>query len=205
MVAKLFKGAALLAIGAFVALMLAGFNVVNKFVSNPFQMSQEDRSQPVLLESVEKLSRFNAAVGNFELVLDIEEDVAWMPELIAGRRTLVVAAGTVNAYVDFSGLADEDLQLSPDGKSVSIRLPEPKLGRPNLDFDRSYIHDQDRGVVDRIVDAIETPQQEKFFKEAETKMAAAAEESELRKQAAENAKATLTSMFGGMGIQATFL
>lgn len=205
MIAKLFKGAALLAIGAFVALMLAGFNVVNTFASNPFQVSQEDRSQPVLLESVEKLSRFNAAVGNFELVLDIEEDVAWMPELIAGRRTLVVAAGTVNAYVDFSGLADEDLQLSPDGKSVAIRLPEPELERPNLDFDRSYIHDQDRGVVDRIVDAIETPQQEKFFKEAETRMAAAAEESELRKQAADNTKATLTSMFGGMGIQATFL
>jgi hypothetical protein len=85
------------------------------------------------------------------------------------------------------------------------KLPEPELGRPDLDFNRAYIRDQDRGVVDRIVDAIETPRPEKFFKEAETKMAAAAQESDLRKHAAENTKATLTGMFGGMEIQPTFL
>jgi hypothetical protein len=204
MVAKLLKGVALLIIGAFVALMLSGFGVMNMFQSNPFQVSQVDRSQPVLLKSVQDISQFHSAVGNFEVVLDIEEDVDWMPELIAGRRTLFVAAGTVNAYVDFSSIADEDLKLSPDGKSVAVRLPEPKLDKPNLDFDRSYIYGQDRGLFDRIADAIETPQQEKFFQEAETKMAAAAGESELRKQAADNTQAMLTGMFGGMGIQTAF-
>lgn len=205
MIAKLLKGIALLAVGAFVALALTGFGVMNVFASNPFQVSQVDRSQPVLLKSVQDISQFHAAVGNFEVLLDIEEDVDWMPGFIAGQRTLFVAAGTVNAYVDFSGLADQDVKLSPDGKSVTIKLPEPKLDKPNLDFDRSYIYAQDRGIVDRIMDAVETPQQEKFFQGAEAKMAAAAEESQLRKQAAENTKAMLTGMFGGMGIQTTFL
>ena len=205
MIGKLLKSVALVVAGAFVAVALTGLGVVNMFGSNPFQVSRTDRSQPVLLKSVQELSQYNAAVGNFELVLDIEDDVAWMPDIIAGQRTLFVAAGTVNTYVDLSGLADRDLTLSADGKSVTVRLPEPKLDKPNLNFDRSYIYDQDRGIFDRIVDAFETPVQTEFYKLAETKMASAAEESELRKQATENTKAMLTGMFGSLGIQVTFL
>jgi hypothetical protein len=203
MSAKLFKGIVLLVVGALVA--LGGLLAANTFGLSPFQASQVDRSQPVMLKSIQDVSQYHAAVGNFETVLDVENAVAWVPGIIAGRRTLYVAAGTVNAYVDLSGLADTDLRVSPDGKSVTVRLPEPKLDKPNLNFDRSYIYDQNRGIVDRIVDAIETPQQAELFELAETKLAAAAEESELRKQAAENTKAMLTVMLGSHGVQVTFL
>lgn len=205
MIGKLLMGVALVVVGGLVALTLTGLGVVNMFGSNPFQVSQTDRSQPVLLKSVQELSQYHAAVGNFELVLDIKDDVAWMPDIIAGQRTLFVAAGTVNTYVDLSGLADKDLTLSPDGKSMTVRLPEAKFDKPNLNFDRSYIYDQDRGIVDRVVDAFETPEQTEFYQLAETKMATAAEESDLRKQASDNTKAMLTSMFGSAGIQVTFL
>ena len=191
-------------VGALV-LALAVLGAANMFGFSPFQVSQIDRSQPALLKSIKDISQYHAAVGNFEVVLDIEDDVAGMPAIIAGRRTLFVAAGTVNAYVDLAGLADKDLTLSPDGKSVTVRLPEPQLDKPNIDQDRSYMFSQDRGVFDRIADAIETPQQAQFYKLAETKMAAAAEESELRKRAAENTRSMLTGMFGSLGIQVTFL
>ena len=203
MITKLFKGSGLVMVGALVA--LGGVLAATIFGFSPFQASQVDRSQPALLKSIKEISQYHAAVGNFEVVLDVEDDVGWMPDIIAGRRTLFVAAGTVNTYIDLSGLADKDLKLSPDGKSVTVRLPEPQLDKPNLDHDRSYMFDQDRGIFDRIVDAIETPQQAQFFKLAETKMATAAEESELRKQAAENTKTMLTGMFGSLGIQVTFL
>jgi hypothetical protein len=35
-------------------------------------------------------------------VIDTEDDIAGVPAIIAGRRTLFIAAGTVNAYVDLS-------------------------------------------------------------------------------------------------------
>ncbi|WP_211882598.1 DUF4230 domain-containing protein [Pseudarthrobacter albicanus] len=197
------KRIAFVVVGALVA--LAGLGVANMFGISPFQVRQTDRSQPALLKSIKDISQYHAAVGNFEVVLDIQDDVAWMPDIIAGRRTLFVAAGTVNAYADLSGLADKDLMLSADGKSVTVRLPEPQLDKPNLDHDRSYVFMQDRGVFDRIADAIESPQQAQFFKLAETKLAAAAEGSELRKQAAENTKAMLTGVFVSLGIQVTFL
>jgi Protein of unknown function (DUF4230) len=137
-------------------------------------------------------------------VLDIEDDIAGLPAFITGRRTLFVAAGTVNAYVDFSGLAEKDLVLSPDGKTVTVRLPEPQLDKPNLDQERSYVFSQERGVVDQIADAVDTPQQAQFYKLAEAKMAAAAEESDLRMRAAANTRSTLTSMFGAIGLQVSF-
>jgi len=188
-----------------IALGLAGLGVASLVGYSPLQVRQVDRSQPALLKSVKDISQYHAAVGNFEVVLDVEDDIPGIPALLAGRRTLFVAAGTVNTYVDLSGLAEKDLTLSADGKSATVHLPEAQLDKPNLDHDRSYIFSQDRGVVDAIADAIEPPQQAQFFKLAETKMTTAAEESELRKQASENTKVMLTGMFSSLGIQATFL
>lgn len=74
----------------------------------------------------------------------------WVPGFIADERSLFVAAGTVDAYVDFSGLAEGDLTLSDDGKSVEIRLPEAQLDKPNLDQGRTYLFSQERGVIDRV-------------------------------------------------------
>lgn len=186
-------------------LSMAGLGVGNMFGFNPFQGNTVDRSQPVLLKSIQDVSQYHAAMGNFEVVLDLEEDGAGVPSFIAGRRTLFVAAGTVNAYVDLSGLTEKDLKLSADGKSATVRLPDPKLDKPNLDFDRSYVFGQNRGIVNRIVDAFETPEQAKFYQQAEAKMAAAAEESELQKRAAENTEAMLTGMFSALGISVAFL
>jgi hypothetical protein len=108
---SLMKGIALLVLGALVA--LSGVTAANALGLNPFQSRRIDRSQPTLLKSIQDVSRFQAAVGNFEKVIDIEDDIAGVPAIIAGRRTLFVAAGTVNAYVDLSGLADKDLETRP--------------------------------------------------------------------------------------------
>jgi hypothetical protein len=204
MLGKLLRGTALVVVGALVALTLTGFGVINMFTSW-FQGSQVDRSQPVMLKSIQDMRQFHAAVGNFEVLLDIEDEAGWLPEFIAGRRTLFVGAGTVNSYVDFSGFADGDLNLSMDGKSLTIRLPEAKLDKPNLNLDRSGIYDQDRGVIERIADAIDTPEQKQFFMMAETKMAAAAQESELLKQATENTKSMLIGTFGSVGLEVNFI
>ncbi|WP_347107634.1 DUF4230 domain-containing protein [Paenarthrobacter sp. S56] len=171
---------------------------------SPFVWQRNDRSQPALLKSIKDISQYHAAVGNFETVVDVDDNVPGVPSVIAGRRTLFVAAGTVNAYVDLSGFAEDDLKLSADGKSVTVRLPEAVLDKPNLDHDRLYVFSQDRGIMDRIADAVETPQQAEFFELAETKLSSAAQESRLREQAVENTRTMLTGLFGSMGIQASF-
>jgi hypothetical protein len=175
---------------------LAGFKL-------PFQSTKIDRSQPALLKSIQDISQFHAAVGNFEVVLDYEDDVSWVPSFIAGERSLFVAAGTVNAYVDFSGITDGDLTLSEDGKSVEIRLPEAQLDKPNLDHNRTYLFSQERGVINRVGDALSTKNQQELYQLAEQKMISAAEESELVQQAEKNTRAMLTGMFDALDIEVT--
>lgn len=132
-------------------------------IALPFQVRTTDRSQPALLKSIQDLSQYHAAVSHFEVIVDVEHDVSWVPDFLAGERSLFVAAGTVNAYIDFSGFADGDLTLSEDGKSVVVRLPEAKLDKPNLDQERTYLFSQDRGVINRIGDAISTKDQRPLY------------------------------------------
>lgn len=196
---KLFKRVA-----AVVVVALAVLGVANVFGYSPFPASQGERTQTVLLKSIKDVSQLHTAIGTFELVIDTGDDDEGMPDIIAGRRTLFVAAGTVNAHVDLAGLAEKDLTLSPDGKSVEVRLPEPELDKPNIDYDRFKVYKDDRGVFDLIADVFDAPQQAELYKLAEIRLAAAAEKSELRERAAENARASLTGLFRPLGVQVTF-
>lgn len=190
-------------VASLVAVVLTAFLVATMLGYGPLS-NKSERSQTVLLKSVKEVSQLHSAIGTFELVVDTGDDDAGMPDFISGRRALFVAAGTVNAHVDLAGLAEEDLKLSADGKSVKVRLPEVQLDKPNIDHDKFRVYSQDRGLVDRIADVFEAPQQVELLRLSETKMAAAAEESELRERAAENAKATLTGLFGSLGYGVTF-
>lgn len=184
-----------------IVVALAGLYVANLLGLDLLRTTQ---SETAILNSIQDTSKYVAVVGDFEVVVDDKDDNLVLPNIISGRRTIFVGAGTVNAYVDLSGLSEDDLTLSADGKSVKVRLPEAQLEKPNLDQERSKVVSQDRGVLDRINDALAVPEQAKFYKMAEDKITAAAKESELRERASTNTKAMLTGMFGSMDIKATF-
>jgi hypothetical protein len=75
-------------------------------VGNPFQEQTIDRSGPAVLQSVQDLSRYTAASGNFEVVIDVETGRRFIPDIISGERVLFIAAGSVEAYVEFGGLTE---------------------------------------------------------------------------------------------------
>ncbi|WP_245778385.1 DUF4230 domain-containing protein [Lentzea xinjiangensis] len=160
-----------------------------------------DRSQPAMLKSVRDLSQYHAAAGEFQVVLDIENDVKWVPSALAGERTLFVAAGSVNAFVDFGSLKDDGLVVSPDGKTVELRLPKPQLDKPNMHHDRSYVFSQERGLINDLQALAGPPDQQRFYVAAEAKLAEAAKSSELLKRAEDNTRVMLTGMLQSLGFQ----
>jgi hypothetical protein len=173
---------------------------------NPFGSDTKDRSQPVLLKSLENLSDYHAATANMQVVVDVEEDVKLLPSFIKGERTLFVAAGTVDAAVDFRGLSrDPDaVQVSDDRRSVRLSLPAPKLLEPSLDPDRTRVYDRDRGVLDRVEDALsDRPGDEQpLYQLAEDKLAAAADEDpRLLKTAERNTRSMLEGLLRGLGFE----
>ncbi|MCY7402260.1 MAG: DUF4230 domain-containing protein [Nocardioides sp.] len=200
------KLTALLIAGVLGFVALAALGVAGLFgLANPFGTEEVDHSQPPILTSIEDIDEYHAAVGNFEVILDVEQDVNWVPDFIAGERSLFVAAGTVDAFVDFSGIADGDVVLSADGTTAEIRLPEAELGEPNLDQERTYLYDQERGLVDRVEDAISSDDQGDIYKLAEEKLRTAAAASELTDQARDNTETMLTGLCRSLGVEVTFV
>jgi hypothetical protein len=168
---------------------------------NPFGETSIDRSQPVLLQSIHNLSRFEAATGNFQVVVDLEKDASFLPDAVKGSRTLFVGAGGVDAYVDFGTLTGGALTMSPDREEVTIKLPRAQLEKPNLDNKRSYVYAQQRGLFDRVEDFLSSSpaDQQELYVLAEKKIAEAAQASDLRNRADQNTKAMLQGMLGTLG------
>ncbi|MEV4320553.1 DUF4230 domain-containing protein [Actinocrispum sp. NPDC049592] len=171
---------------------------------NPFESSTIDRSQPAVLQAVRDLSQYHAAAGDYQVVIDIEKDIKFVPSSIAGTRTLFVAAGSVDAFIDFGHLNQDAMVVSQDRKSVEITLPPAQLAKPSLDNNRSYIYSQERGLLDRLTALVDPPQQQQFYVAAEQKIAEAAQHSGLTDRAKNNTKMMLTGMIQGLGFAVTF-
>ena len=171
---------------------------------NPFRTEEVDRTGPVLLQSIRDLSQYHAAVGEFQVVVDLEKDVKFVPDVLAGQRALFVAAGSVNAFVDFSGLSGDALKMSQDGKTVEVTLPAAQLDKPNLDQQRSYLFAQQRGIWDRLTSLFATPNQQEFYVVGEQKIAEAATHAGLTKRAEANTRTMLTGLLRSLGLTAVF-
>lgn len=190
------------AAGLAVVVVLAAVAQLSGLVPRmPWQEREIDRSQPVLLERIQDLSRYEAASGEFQVIIDIETDAPWVPSSILGERTLFVAAGSVDAYVDFSGVSRDAIKVSTDGKRATVRLPHAALEPVNLDHKRSYVYTKQRGVLNRLNDLFEdNPNSEqRLYQLAETKIAAAAARSRLAAQAERNTRTMLTGMLRQLG------
>ncbi len=196
--------AVLATFGVLLALVfgLQSLNFLPRF-SNPFAQQTTDKTGPVLLESMRDLSQYTAAEGNFQVLVDVEQRTGIIPSFLVGRHTLFVGVGSVDAYVDFSKLTAGNVVVSPDGKSVSIKLPAPQLGKPNLDVDRSYTAAEEKGVLSKIGDAFngDPNDQQKYYQLARDKIAEAGKQTRLVDQAEKNTQAMLTSLMTQLGFE----
>ena len=179
---------------------LRAINVLPSF-DNPFSDQEADRSQPVLLQSMRDLSRYVAADGTFQVIVDLQQNKENIPDFLLSRRTLFVGSGSVEAYVDFSALADGALTVDEAKKTVQITLPAPQLSQAALDMERSYVVSEERGLLNRINDAFkEDPnKQQRVYQEAQKRITEAATASELDQRARENTQHMLESLLTRLG------
>jgi len=193
-------GTGLLALAVVVG-ALGAFAVARWSGWSPFATETVDRSAPVVLEQLRDLARYKAASGEFSQIIDVEQDVSRLPGFLAGERTLLLAVGTVDAEVDFSRLAGEYVQVSRDGKRAEIHLPPAELSEPRLDVARTHVVDRDRGIVNRVSEALSgNPGDDRdLYVRAAAALGDAAAATELRARAEENTRVMLTSLLQGLG------
>jgi Protein of unknown function (DUF4230) len=172
-------------------------------IRNPFATETTDRSSPVLLQSIQDLSRYVAAQGNFQVIVDLQENKRFVPDLIFNDHTLFIGVGSVDAYVDFASLTDGAIVISPDGSSVEITLPAPVLEKPSMDNDESRVYDEDRGLLNIVGDLVgnDPNKRAQLYQLAEAKIAEAAQQSALAERAEINTRAMLESLLHQLGYE----
>jgi hypothetical protein len=197
----------LAALLAAILLLAGGLKAVDLWphFANPFADKTTDRSQPVLLKSIQDLSRFVAASGNFEVVIDVQNNKKFIPNIVFNERTLFVAAGSVDAFVDFATISDGAMVVDEKNKTVEVKLPAPQLEKPSIDHERSYVFAQQRGIVNRVGDLFggDPNRQQQLYQLAEVKITEAARSSELAQRAEKNTKAMVEGMLRSLGYQPT--
>jgi hypothetical protein len=147
---------------------------------------------------------FRAASGHFEVIVDVEKDVRFVPSKLKGERVLFVAVGSVDAGVDFTGIEDGAVEVSRDRKRVSLELPPATYREPELDLDRSYVYDRDRGVFDRLQGLLgdDGADDGELYRLAEDKLAAAARDgSGLLARAERNTRTMLVGFLRALGFE----
>src|SRR5499427_7618459 len=170
---------------------------------NPFAETTTDRSQPVLLKSITALSRYEAASGSFQVVVDLSRRTAFLPSFIEGSETLFVGQGTEIAFVDFAQLTGKAIQVSPDRTAVTVDLPVAQLEPAVLDVSQSYVYAQQQGLLNRIGNFFSgnPNSQQQVYILAQQRIQAAASHSPLLAQARANTRSMLTGMLHALGFK----
>ncbi len=182
---------------------LAMLNFLPSIFKNPFEKQVSEHTGPVLLESIEDAAEFLAAKGSFQVVVDYEEGRRYIPSWVAGCKAIFVGYGEVDAFVDVSGLTEDAIVIN--GDEITVTLPEPQLSDVDSDVTESYRIAEDRGIVERFTgiftDSAECVSTQQLFQLAEEKIAAAAEESDLRDRAEQNTRVWLEGMLRSLGFE----
>ncbi|MEU1303765.1 DUF4230 domain-containing protein [Streptomyces shenzhenensis] len=193
---------ALTAVVLVLAVFFAGIRLaVLPGIKDLFGTETHDRSGPALLESIRDMSRYDAASGTFQVVVDLEKDTKYLPDAIRGTRTLYVGTGTVDGYVDLGQVGERDVTVDGDRTSATLRLPHARLGKPALDADHSYTVSKQRGLLNRLGDFFsDNPNSEQAVQQLAVRhIGEAARDSELTTRAETNTTAMLQGLLRSLG------
>jgi len=195
-------GVGVTALLVLVVLCLMGLMVIG-FISvlDPFGSETVDRSGVTVLQEIRKLEEFTAAEGTFTQDVDLELDAKYLPGFLKGERVIALVTGTVRSTVDFGALDDDAIEVDESTNTIRLTLPPPQLSDADIDEATARIIDRNRGLLDRVDDffASNPTDDSRLYQAAETKVEAAARESDLIEQGKENTELWLETFLGAAG------
>jgi hypothetical protein len=170
---------------------------------NPFAETTTVRSEPVILKSITELSRYEAASGSFEVVVDLTQRTSLLPSFLEGSETLFIGQGTDTAFVDFSELKNQAITVNPARTAVTVSLPKAQLEPAVLNVSQSYVYAQQQGLFNRIGNFFSgnPNSQQQVYILAQQKIQAAAQQSPLLSEAQKNTEGMLDGMLTSLGFQ----
>jgi uncharacterized protein DUF4230 len=117
-------------------------------VVGPFLFEEQPaqtRTGPVVVEGVQDLDQLATVRWKESVIVTRESAGTDLEQLVSGERVLLVATGDVEAGVNLADLGQDDVRV--EGKTVTIRLPEPEILSVSLDEEETGVYDRDFSLL----------------------------------------------------------
>jgi hypothetical protein len=171
--------------------------VLGKFGSQWLE-GRENQYRPDVIAQVRELSRLEGVSYQVERVVDLKDEQRTLFGLLpADDAILLVASGEVIAGVDLGELREEDVAVSPDRRTVTIRLPPARVFSARLDNARTYVHTRKTDLLAQRGESLET----RARQAAEQTLQSAAEEAGIVKRAEASVARTVKSLVHALGYE----
>jgi hypothetical protein len=154
-----------------------------------------DLSRPAVVQRIQRLQRLETVVYSMEKIVTGEQVNAYLPRMLAGERILLIVHGEVTAGIDLGRL--EDAKIDIKGRSIEIELPPAEVFSTRLDNEQTRVYSRETGLF-----TVPDPNLESEVRRAaERQIRQAAIDGGILKTAAENSRATLSGLLGGLGFE----
>ena len=157
--------------------------------------TQINVDQPTVVRQIQQLQRLETVSYTMDKIISGEHSNAYLPKFLAGDRLLLVVHGEVVGGIDLARLSPGDVQIQ--GQKVSIHLPAAEVFSTRIDNARTKVYSRDTGLFSSPDPNLESEVRE----EAERQLRQAALQDGILKTAADNARATISSMLQGFGFR----
>jgi len=180
------------------AVILALGVALGRFAPDWLARRDEHMRLPDVITQVRELSRLEGVSYHVERVVDLKDEQRALLGLVpADDSILLVASGDVVAGVDLERLEAQDVVVSSDRRSVTIRLPPAEVFSARLDNDRTYVHTRKTDLLAARKESLET----RARQVAEQTLRSVAEDAGIVKRAQDSVARTVRSLVRSLGFE----
>jgi hypothetical protein len=156
--------------------------------------SKFNLSSAAVIKEVRSLQRLETASFTIEKIIDGgNNNDNIFSQLLFGDKILLIAHGQVIAGFDLSQMSEKDIKVT--GTSLTLTLPKPQILVATLDNTQTRVYDRQKGLLNPGSKDLESEAR----LAAEQSIRKAACDGDILKQASDNAKKQLTSLFSALG------
>ncbi len=106
------------------------------------------RSGAAVIQRIQQLSRLETASYTVEQVIDVRQGQGNpVFDFFAGDNLLLIAHGTVVAGVDLNKLDAGAVTISPDGRTITLRVPPVQIFDSHLDSSKTRVYSRDQRIL----------------------------------------------------------
>ncbi|HPB44709.1 MAG TPA: DUF4230 domain-containing protein [Microthrixaceae bacterium] len=196
-----------LAGAAVLVVNLLGVNPLGWVADGLWASDDPPAAADTTLLSITKTQDLRAATGEFSVPVYFGTEQNGflkkiIPDAFDADSGIALYQGSVDAFIDLSGLTEDDLEIDEAANTLTITVPDPTLSTPRLDHEKSSVVSQDRGVLTRLGEAFsESPMEgrDKLDETAVNELAKAAAQSNLLDTARTNGEDFLVALGEQLG------